>query len=99
MSNQKSIIMEILVNDSELRNLSDSDFRLLREHIKYEADRRVMAASSKFRFGDEVSFKTRKGNRVIGKITKINRKTCHVLTEGRTTWTVTSSLLSLHKSK
>jgi hypothetical protein len=52
-------------------------------------------AGSSFSIGQPVVFtSSRTGEKIVGKVTKINRKTVQVSTTGKGTWKVSPSLLS-----
>lgn len=75
------------MNNEELNEIVRT-IRLKQKHISEQA---VL----KFRIGDIVQFDSSKLNRiVIGKITKVNRKTIHVDTVDAGKWRVSPTMLS-----
>lgn len=61
--------------------------------IKNLDSKKQLMASASLNVGDQVSFDSKRGYKVVGEVIKVNSKTIHVKTE-QGTWKVSPSLLT-----
>lgn len=82
------------MDEDDLRFLN----RLIVERLKTIAQARSMVMLSRFSVGDRVSFPTTAGQRKIGVIVRINKKTAGIATDDGQQWNVHPTFLThLHQ--
>jgi hypothetical protein len=83
---------------AQLKDLGEEDLiflnKLIVGRLKLIAQARSTSLMARFNVGDRVEFRGPAGDRKIGTIVRINKKTASVLTDGRESWNVFPGFLS-----
>ena len=78
-----------------IRNSTPDELRRIIDVVKLKQDINRQAKAMEFGVRDRVSFLDKKGNKIVGIITKFNRKSIMVKVNPYTTWRVAPTLLTL----
>jgi hypothetical protein len=90
--------MKIDIDKLTEEELTDLNHRIV-ARLKMLREARAHGEMMAFRIGDRVSFKPDGGPRIVGMLTRYNRKSVTVVTENGERWNVSPSLLSKVKVK
>lgn len=91
------LVMKTVPKDIRDEILNHFTFEQVRECNQLLSDRwkfLQLQAAREFKVGDVVSFRSKLGQNIIGKVEKVNRKTVKVNVANRT-WSVSPNLLTL----
>ena len=85
---------------AQIFNMDVAELRELQELVIETMKRRMRTATRMFQQGDEVSFQTRDGRTVNGRVVKVNQKTVTVMAHNAqcTMWKVSGTLLKLKEA-
>ncbi len=68
--------------------------RLIVQRLKFLGQARSMVMMARFSVGDRVGFQTRSGQRKLGLVVRLNKKTASVVTDDGQQWNVHPGLLT-----
>lgn len=79
---------------TEIGNMNSAELDVVIDAVKRRQQSLARENTNKFKVGDTVSFKDKAGNKVVGVVTKVNRKTIIVdEKDSFKSWKVSASLL------
>jgi len=98
MADEHLILKDRQTAAEAIRHLGEEDLRFLNrlivERLKLIAQAQSTALMSQFNIGDRVGFQAPSGERKIGIVQRLNKKTVTILTDKGHHWNVSPGLLS-----